>query len=104
MYHDSSAGPTGRTPSLHRTPTHCDLLRAVSEGSIHYRPASSRPGSFITGSGLPFGPGISRAALHELHLAQLITVDRDAGAVTITAAGRHVLADWSTPAWLRPAS
>lgn len=89
---------------LHRTPTHRDLLRAVSEGWIHYRAASSGPGSFITGSGLPIGPGTSRAALYELHLAQLITVDRNAGAVTITAAGRHVLADWSRPAWLRPAS
>lgn len=79
--------------TLHRTPTHRDLLQTVAEGPIH-----------LINSRLPFGPGLTSAALYELRAAQLIAVDRAAGTVTITTAGRHALADWSTPPWLRHAS
>lgn len=90
--------------ALHRTPRHRNLLAAASDGYLSWRPVAGRSGSFVSRDGGTVGPSADLVALYELCAAGLIAVDRPAGTVSITSVGQVKLAEWLTPAWLRPAS
>lgn len=91
---------------IHVTPVHLRALALVREDQITWRTQTGPHGGFGLADGTRIPPGNDLVALYELRNAGLITVNRFAGRVAITAAGlarltRHRPA---SPQAMRPAS
>lgn len=69
------------------TPDHVQALEFVRDGQIAWRRETGPFGGFVRADGSSIPPSSQLVALYELRRADLIRVRRDAGRVTVTAAG-----------------
>jgi hypothetical protein len=91
---------------IHVTPVHLQALALVREDQITWRTQTGPHGGFGLADGTRIAPGNELVALYELRNAGLITVDKLAGRVAITAVGLTRLARHrpANPQEMRPAS